>query len=59
MVVSKSGYFEDVNGDNVVLSWENVTGVDLDFNVPSGNYYLVIKNGNVSQEIEMRFKTDG
>ena len=59
VVVSKSGYFEDVNGDNVVLSWENVTEVDLDFKVPSGNYYLVIKNGNVSQEIEMRFKADG
>ncbi len=59
VVVSKSGYFEDVNGDNVVLSWENVTEVDLDFNVSSGNYYLVIKNGNVSQEIEMRFKADG
>ncbi|ASJ15449.1 multidrug transporter [Thermococcus radiotolerans] len=57
VVSSKSGYFEG-NSDNVLMRWENVTNVTLDINVSGEGYYLVIKNGNASQEIEMRFKAE-
>ncbi|NJE11228.1 multidrug transporter [Thermococcus sp. MAR1] len=57
VISSNSGYFEG-NSDNVLMSWENVTNVTLSINVPRDGYYLVIKNGNVSQEIEMRFRAE-
>ncbi len=53
VVNSDSGYFEGVNGHNVMMSWENVTNVSLDFNTSNGTQYLVVKNGNVSQEIDV------
>ncbi|ASJ08450.1 hypothetical protein A3L11_04065 [Thermococcus siculi] len=51
VVNSDSGYFEGINGSDVVMSWENVTEVDLNFTTSNGTQYLVIKNGNVSQRI--------
>jgi hypothetical protein len=51
VVNSDSGYFEGVNGSDVVMSWENVTEVSLNFTTSNGTQYLVIKNGNVSQRV--------
>ena len=58
IVRSESGYFEGVNGHNVVMSWENVTSVSLDFNTSNGTHYLVVKNGNVSQVIKIIISAD-
>jgi hypothetical protein len=58
VVSSESGYFEGSGDNNVLMKWENVTNVTIDLNVSDGSYYLVIENGNESQEIEMRFKAE-
>ncbi|ASJ03892.1 multidrug transporter [Thermococcus barossii] len=58
VVSSDSGYFEGSGDNNVLMKWENVTNVTIDLNVSDGSYYLVIENGNESQEIEMRFKAE-
>jgi len=58
VVFSKSGYFEGLEKAEVVMKWENVTRIELDFEVPEKGYYLVIKNGNVSQRIDMDFSVE-
>ncbi|ACJ17415.1 Hypothetical drug exporter [Thermococcus onnurineus NA1] len=58
VVVSNSGYFESLEKSEVVHSWENVTEVKLDFDVPGENCYLVVKNGNTNQIVEIKFKAE-
>ncbi|WP_206205929.1 multidrug transporter [Thermococcus sp. JdF3] len=58
IVTSESGYFENVTAGSVILSWENVTEVNLDLITQEGARYLVVKNGNTGQEIEIAFSAD-
>ncbi|WP_240910678.1 multidrug transporter [Thermococcus sp. MV11] len=53
VVVSDSGYFEGLERGRVVMKWENITKLNLNITVPDDGYYLVVKNGNVSQEIRI------
>ena len=57
VVESDSGYFEGIEDGKIVMSWENVTSVEMDFTSGDG-YYLVIKNGNESQEIVVDFNAE-
>ncbi|QDA32300.1 multidrug transporter [Thermococcus indicus] len=58
IVTSESGYFENVTAGSVVLRWENVTEVNLNLTTSEGAQYLVVKNGNTGQEIEIAFSAD-
>ncbi|NJE30419.1 multidrug transporter [Thermococcus sp. 18S1] len=58
IVTSESGYFENVTAGSVILRWENVTEVNLDLITSEGAQYLVVKNGNTEQEIEIAFRAD-
>ena len=57
VIESDSGYFEGIENGKIVMSWENVTSVEMDF-ISGDGYYLVIKNGNESQEITVDFNAE-
>ncbi|ANF22715.1 multidrug transporter [Thermococcus piezophilus] len=58
VIISDSGYFGEFDPSSAVMMWENVTAVELDFQAPGEDCYLVIKNGNTSQIVEIEFKAE-